>query len=218
MLAPSTQHPRPGRSARTSAVRDRHLPRPCLRQQPVSLGELAYDLLRRVPLPRSHGPVEPSCPQRAARLSLNPDQSSGVRPLASRRGPLAKSAREIMEILEAFDLTCCAWSAAELVGCDHKTVARYVALRDVGTDPTAPPRRPREIDLFLAKVEARRARPAARSPSSSRRGGPGRGAATGPGCPSRACGCSSTGARALGLVSGARVCSAGGWPGRATAW
>jgi transposase len=66
---------------------------------------------------------------------------------------LAKSAREIMEILEAFDLTCCAWSAAELVGRDHKTVARYVALRDVGTDPTAPPRRPREIDLFLAKVE-----------------------------------------------------------------
>ncbi len=27
-------------------------------------------------------------------------------------GPLAKSAREIMEILEAFDLTRCAWSAA----------------------------------------------------------------------------------------------------------
>jgi transposase len=58
-----------------------------------------------------------------------------------------------MEILEAFDLTRCAWSAAELVGCDHKTVARYVALRDAGADPTAPPRRPREIDLFLAKVE-----------------------------------------------------------------
>lgn len=58
-----------------------------------------------------------------------------------------------MEILEAFDLTRCAWSAAELVGCDHKTVARYVALRDAGADPTAPLRRPREIDLFLAKLE-----------------------------------------------------------------
>lgn len=58
-----------------------------------------------------------------------------------------------MEILEAFDLTRCPWSAAELVGCDHKTVARYVALRDAGADPTAPPRRPREIDPFLAKVE-----------------------------------------------------------------
>ncbi len=58
-----------------------------------------------------------------------------------------------MEILEAFDLTRCAWSAAELVGCDHKTVARYVALRDAGADPTAPSRRPREVDPFLAKVE-----------------------------------------------------------------
>lgn len=68
-------------------------------------------------------------------------------------GPLAKSAREIREILEAVDLTRCAWSAAELVGCDHKTVARYVALRDAGADPTAPPRRPSQIDPFLAKVE-----------------------------------------------------------------
>jgi transposase len=66
---------------------------------------------------------------------------------------LAKSAREIMEILEAFDLTHCAWSAAELVGCDHKTVARYVAARNAGADPTAQPRRLREIDPFLAKVE-----------------------------------------------------------------
>jgi transposase len=58
-----------------------------------------------------------------------------------------------MEILEAFDLTRCAWSAAELVGCDHKTVARYVALRGAGADPTRPPRRPREIDPYLPKVE-----------------------------------------------------------------
>lgn len=58
-----------------------------------------------------------------------------------------------MEILEAFDLTRCAHSAAELVGCDHKTVARYVALRDAGADPTRPPRRPRAIDAFLPKVE-----------------------------------------------------------------
>jgi hypothetical protein len=36
---------------------------------------------------------------------------------------VAKSDREIMEILEAFDLTRCAWSAAQLVGCDPKTVA-----------------------------------------------------------------------------------------------
>lgn len=45
---------------------------------------------------------------------------------------MAKSDREIMEILEAFDLTGCAHSAAGLAGCDPKTVARYVRLRDEG--------------------------------------------------------------------------------------
>jgi hypothetical protein len=52
-------------------------------------------------------------------------------------GPLTKSGREIMEILEAFDLTGTAWSAAQLTGCDAKTVARYVAARDAGGDPLA---------------------------------------------------------------------------------
>jgi transposase len=66
---------------------------------------------------------------------------------------LTKSDREIMEILEAFDLTRCTWSAAQLVGCDAKTVARYVAVRDGGADPLVAPRRPRLIDPFLAKVE-----------------------------------------------------------------
>lgn len=58
-----------------------------------------------------------------------------------------------MEILEAFDLTRCAWSAAQLVGCDPKTVTAYVAVRDAGADPLVHPRRPREIDPFLAKIE-----------------------------------------------------------------
>jgi transposase len=66
---------------------------------------------------------------------------------------LAKSDREIMEILEAFDLTRCAWSAAQLVGCDPKTVAAYVARRDAGADPFSRLRRPRLIDPFLVKVE-----------------------------------------------------------------
>ena len=48
---------------------------------------------------------------------------------------MTKSGREIMEILEAFDLTGCAHSAAQLAGTDRKTVARYVALRDGGADP-----------------------------------------------------------------------------------
>ena len=42
---------------------------------------------------------------------------------------MTKSGREIMEILEAYDLTGCAHSAAQLAGTDRKTVARYVAMR-----------------------------------------------------------------------------------------
>jgi len=66
---------------------------------------------------------------------------------------LTKSSREIMEILEAYDLTGCAWSAAELAGCDAKTITRYVSVRDRGGDPYAVARRARLIDPFLDKVE-----------------------------------------------------------------
>jgi transposase len=66
---------------------------------------------------------------------------------------VTKSGREIMEILEAFDLTGCAHSAAQLAGSDRKTVARYVALREAGLDPAARARRPRGTDEFAAKVE-----------------------------------------------------------------
>src|SRR5256714_7488646 len=67
--------------------------------------------------------------------------------------PLTKSGKEIMEILEAYDLTRCAHSAAQLAGVDEKTVTRYVAMRDAGGDPTARVRRPRSIDPFLPKIE-----------------------------------------------------------------
>ena len=43
-----------------------------------------------------------------------------------------KSAEEIMEILDAFDLTGSLRDAGELAGCSHHTVARYVAARDAG--------------------------------------------------------------------------------------
>ena len=66
---------------------------------------------------------------------------------------MTKSGREIMEILEAYDLTGCAHSAAQLAGTDRKTVARYVALRDAGQDPAVPARRPRSADEFAGKVE-----------------------------------------------------------------
>lgn len=46
---------------------------------------------------------------------------------------MTKVDREIMEILEAFDLTRSANLAAELAGTDPKMVSRYVALRDKGT-------------------------------------------------------------------------------------
>ena len=66
---------------------------------------------------------------------------------------MTKSGREIMEILEAFDLTGTAWSAAQLAGCDAKTVARYVAVREPGGDPLARTSRPRLIDGFMDKIE-----------------------------------------------------------------
>ena len=66
---------------------------------------------------------------------------------------MTKSGREFMEIFEAFDLTGTAWPAARLTGCDAKTVARYVAVRDAGGDPLAKMARPRLIDAFMPKVE-----------------------------------------------------------------
>lgn len=58
-----------------------------------------------------------------------------------------------MEILEAYDLTRCASSAAELAGTDRKTVQRYVGLRDTGRDPLERTRRARLIDAYAEKVE-----------------------------------------------------------------
>jgi transposase len=66
---------------------------------------------------------------------------------------VTKSDREIMEILEAYDLTRCAYSAGQLAGCDPKTVARYVAVRDGGGDPLTRAARPKLIDPFLPKIE-----------------------------------------------------------------
>jgi hypothetical protein len=64
-----------------------------------------------------------------------------------------KSGREIMEILEAFDATGCAHSAAQLAGVDPKTVRRYVAKRDAGETVDGPVQRPKLIDPFLPKIE-----------------------------------------------------------------
>jgi transposase len=66
---------------------------------------------------------------------------------------VTKSGREIMQILEAYDLTGCAHSAAQLAGTDRKTVLRYVTLREAGADPAERRRRSRAVDEFAGKVE-----------------------------------------------------------------
>ena len=63
-----------------------------------------------------------------------------------------KSAEEIMNMLEAFDLTGSCRGAGELSGVSHHTVARYVAARDSGVVDRGVAR-PMLIDEFLAKVE-----------------------------------------------------------------
>lgn len=66
---------------------------------------------------------------------------------------MKKCDREIMEILEAYDATGSAHSAAQLAGVDPKTVRRYAAARDAGRPVTGPARRPRMIDGYLPKIE-----------------------------------------------------------------
>jgi transposase len=59
-----------------------------------------------------------------------------------------------MEILEAYDLTGSLRGAAELVGCDHKTVGHWVRARDEagGGLPVAVRPRP-QVDAFAEKIE-----------------------------------------------------------------
>ena len=64
-----------------------------------------------------------------------------------------KSDEEIMEILEAFDLTKSYRDAAELVGCSPNTVAQYVEAREEGRLTSRPVRREQLIDAYLDKLE-----------------------------------------------------------------
>ena len=66
-----------------------------------------------------------------------------------------KSYEEIMDIVEAFDLTGSLRDAGELAGCSHHTVARYVQLRAEGLMPVPGEvvERPKLTDPFLAKIE-----------------------------------------------------------------
>lgn len=66
-----------------------------------------------------------------------------------------KSYEEIMEILEAFDLTGSFRAAGELAGCSHHTVEAYVQRRDGGMlgSPGGRVERVKLIDPFLPKLE-----------------------------------------------------------------
>ena len=64
-----------------------------------------------------------------------------------------KSVEEIMNMLEAFDLTGSCRDAGELAGVWHHTVARYVQARKDGDLSGRAAARPELIDGFLAKVE-----------------------------------------------------------------
>jgi hypothetical protein len=76
-----------------------------------------------------------------------------LQPIGGGEGLPVKRSEEIVEILEAYDLTGSYCAAAELAGCDHHTVARYVALRAAGRPPVAREHRARPIDEYLDKIE-----------------------------------------------------------------
>ena len=148
-----------------------------------------------------------------------------------------------MEILAAYDLTGSYRDAAELVGCSHHTVARYVRARDAGELRTTPAECSQRIDPFREKIEewidasrgrvradvaqrkleamgysgsertTRRAVAEAKAIYTLATGG-----GFGHGCRSRGCGFSGTTPMAPWLTSARRGCGAPGWPGAAFGW
>jgi transposase len=65
-----------------------------------------------------------------------------------------KKSEEVMEILEAYDLTGSFRQAAALVGCDHKTVGYWVRMRDeAGGMPVVERARPAMEAVFVAKID-----------------------------------------------------------------
>jgi hypothetical protein len=74
----------------------------------------------------------------------------------SRRGSEAgmKKPEEVMEILEAYDLTGSLRQAAALAGCDHKTVAYWVRQRELaGEMPVVDRKRPAMEEVFAGKID-----------------------------------------------------------------
>jgi transposase len=78
------------------------------------------------------------------------------RPIAPEEEVELKSAEEIMEILNAYDLTGSLRDAGELAGCSHHTVKHHVERRAAGGELDQLDRaaqRPQLIDEYLPKVE-----------------------------------------------------------------
>ena len=173
----------------------------------------------------------PSCPERPVARGA----------LSSRRAWEAglKSPEEVMEILEAFDLCGTLRGAAQLAGCDHKTVAQWVEAREAvgGGLPVSVRPRP-TVDPFAEKIEEwversrgkiradraheklvamgyRSARRAERWRPRSGRGARSTAAARARGCASRGCGCSGTTATGPRWRAARRCSSARGWRGAA---
>src|SRR5690625_1456479 len=65
--------------------------------------------------------------------------SGAEAPYRSRGRDELKSAEEIMELLNAYDLTGSYRDAGELAGCSHHMVKRYVERRAVGGSPSVQP-------------------------------------------------------------------------------
>ena len=64
-----------------------------------------------------------------------------------------KSAGEIMEILEAYDLVGTYRGAARIAGCDHHTVRHHVERRAAAAELAVPSPRPSVVDGYRAKIE-----------------------------------------------------------------
>jgi hypothetical protein len=65
-----------------------------------------------------------------------------------------KKPEEVMEILEAYDLTGSLRQAAALAGCDHKTVAYWMRQRELaGGMSVVERKRPAMEEVFAAKVD-----------------------------------------------------------------
>jgi transposase len=74
-------------------------------------------------------------------------------PYRSRGRDELKSAEEIMEMLDAYDLTGSLRDAGELAGCSHHTVKHYVDRRAAGGELARAAIRAQLIDGYLPKVE-----------------------------------------------------------------